>query len=216
MEKSSAGVYQAGNLSSLEWLHHGFGSRASEGWIREYTGAKQTHSDTVVVSNGITGSAGEADALISSELGQMIGIRTADCVPLLLADPVNRVVAAIHAGWRGTVADIAAKTVRQMASRFSTDPAQLLAAIGPCIGLCCFEVGPEVAQQLQPLFPEKVDDTHFDLAEANRRQLAAVGVASGHIETSGLCTFCLAEELHSYRREGNLSGRMVAAIGITR
>lgn len=186
---------------------------ASEGWSGAHVSAKQVHSDTVVVANGLSGSVGEADALITSQPGQMVGIRTADCVPVLLVDPVRRAVAAVHAGWRGTVAAIAAKSVVRMREEFGSRPEDLLAAIGPCIGLCCFEVGPEVGCQFQSIFPQQADSRHVDLAEANRIQLVQAGVGEQAIEVAGLCTVCTDREFHSYRRDREKSGRMVSAIG---
>jgi YfiH family protein len=214
LKKNSAGVYEAGIFSGISWLRHGFGSLASEGWTGPYTMAKQVHSDTVLVANGLTGSIGEADALITSEPGQLVGIRTADCLPILLVDPVHRVVAAIHAGWRGTVAGITATTVTRMRQQFGSDSADLLAAIGPGIGLCCFEVGPEVGRQFQSTFPERAELGHVDLREAIRRQLIDTGVNMRSVETADLCTVCTAGEFHSFRRDKEASGRMVSAIGV--
>src|SRR6185437_10640851 len=108
-------------------------------------------------------------------------------------DQRHRVVAAVHAGWRGTVARIAAGTLAAMHERYATVPAALPAAIGPGIGKCCYEVGPEVAIQ----FGEQ-GRAHIDLAETNRAQLVAAGVTPGRIYASNLCTMCLPGEFHSY------------------
>jgi polyphenol oxidase len=198
-------------LKRIPWLIHGFGTRLSESWPGEYTYLKQTHSDNVVSVNGASGCVGEGDALISSNPGDRIGIRTADCVPILLADEQRRVVAAVHAGWRGTVAEIARKTVERMKAEFGSSPDHLLAAIGPSIGKCCFEVGPEVAEQFGV-----AGRTHIDLVEANFRQLRAAGVPSDHVDVAGLCTVCDPVRFHSFRRDKQQSGRMVTIIGITR
>ena len=106
--------------------------------------AKQIHSDRVLLVES-PGPQGEGDALISNLPGVGLAIRTADCLPILIADPRNRAVAAIHAGWRGVVSEIASKTIHAMCHRFDSRPEDLVVAIGPGIGPCCFEVGPEVA-----------------------------------------------------------------------
>jgi YfiH family protein len=108
---------------------------------------RQIHSDAVRVFSTPAATAPQADAAISSRAGLFLGIQTADCVPILLADPRRRVVAAIHAGWRGTLARIAAKTLGRMRLEFGTNPEDVLAALGPAIGPCCYEIGPEVAQE---------------------------------------------------------------------
>jgi len=157
----------------------------------------------------------QADAIITSEPGKWVGIRTADCVPILLADPVNHCVGAIHAGWKGTASSIVALAVSKMTQVCGSDPQDLIAAIGPAIRRCCFEVGPEVAQQFEHWFPEQLDQTHLDLMEANRRQLLTSGIRRQFIDiASEFCTKCDAGEFHSWRREREASGRMVAAIRI--
>lgn len=214
------GVYQSPLLSTLPWLVHGFGTRHSAHWPAEYTNLKQTHSDLALSADGQRGCFGRGDALIVSEPGNLVGIRTADCIPILLADPVRRVVAAVHAGWRGTVANIAGKTVRKITKELGGSAHDLIAAIGPGIGVCCFEVGMDVWEQFWDLFPERmsigsVDRHYVDLVEANRRQLLEAGIPAEHIDVSGLCTVCSGTgEFHSYRRDRDNSGRMVSAIGI--
>ena len=151
--------------------------------------------------------------------GALVGVRTADCVPILIADVSKRKVAAVHAGWRGTAQATTAKAVGAMAARFGSQARNLQAAIGPAIGDCCYEVGPEVASQFQDLFPEiagPAERTHLDLPEANRRQLLSAGVPPDRIYLCGLCTACLAEEFFSWRRHRVKHERMVSAIGIRR
>jgi len=202
-------VLQSPLLAALPWVTHGFGVRSSENWIPDYTNLKQIHSSKVVVADGRRGSLEEGDALITSEAGNWIGIRTADCVPILIADPENRVAAAIHAGWRGTVASIVRHAVEKMTQDFRTDPGRLLVAIGPAIGPCCFEVGPEVAQQFYS------NARTIDLATANSQRLIDAGVALEHIEVMRLCTVCSGPgQFHSFRRDKEQSGRMVSAICI--
>jgi polyphenol oxidase len=201
-------------LAEVPWLTHGFGTRTTEDWPAGYTSVQQIHSNKVVLANGRRGCLDQADALVSNEPGNLIGIRTADCVPILIVDPMNRVVAAVHAGWRGTVAEIAIGTVRRLIQEFNSDPGNLLAAIGPAIGPCCFEVGPEVAAQFQT---GTLAEGHMvDLPEANLRQLTGAGLSPDHIDVMRLCTVCSGpNQFHSFRRDQNRSGRMVSAIGIS-
>ena len=136
-------------------------------------------------------------------------MKTADCIPLLLVDPGHRAVAAVHAGWRGTVAGIARSAVAALGAQFGSRTGDLRAAIGPAIGKCCYEVGPEVAARFG------VDGrAHIDLAETVRRQLEAAGVGGQRIYMSGLCTQCRAGEFHSFRRDGAAAGRLYSFVGI--
>jgi YfiH family protein len=216
-------VYRAESLEQFPWLEHGFGTRLSNGWpdVSRLVTPKQIHSNHVlVVPGGAPAGAvsrfGQGDALVSVQPEIMIGIRTADCLPIVLVGANPRSLGVIHAGWRGTVSEISVHAVRAMMCRFGTSPDQIWAAIGPGIGPCCFEVGPDVAVQFKGIFPERVDfhhRTHIDLAEANRRQLESSRVPSIQIEVSGLCTVCLANEFHSFRRDKEQAGRMISAVG---
>ena len=152
--------------------------------------------------------AGEGDALVTNRPGLFLSVRTADCVPILLVDPVNLAVAAVHAGWRGTVADILSRTLEKMAHLYKTNPADVRLALGPAILPCCFEVGPEVAERFG-----LVGRSYVNLIEANRRQAVASGVAEASVEALGLCTRC-DSRFFSYRREGAAAGRMSSAIRI--
>ncbi len=212
--RTADNVYRSTLLDSQSWLVHGFGTRNSDGWPGDYTDVKQIHSSLTFTADGRTGCIGRGDALVLSTPGNLIGVRTADCVPLLLADPATQTVAAVHAGWRGTAQNIAETAVQHMGREFGVHPGNLLAAIGPCIGKCCYEVGPEVEQQFVSLFPEGNATGHVDLAEANRRQLLAAGVAEANIDVSPFCTMCNGQDFESYRRDAAAAGRMVAAIGI--
>jgi len=118
---------------------------------------RQFHSDVIHVAATPVAEAPKADALITNTTGLLLGVQTADCVPILLADTRRRVVAAIHAGWRGTLARIAVKTLGRMRMEFGTFPRDVLAAIGPAIGRCCYEVGPEVAQAFAAQFPSAAE-----------------------------------------------------------
>lgn len=118
---------------------------------------RQFHSDVIRVASAPIAEAPKADALIASTPGLLLSVQTADCVPILLADTRQRVVAAIHSGWRGTLARIAVKTLGHMRMEFGTQPRDVVAAIGPAIGRCCYEVGPEVAQAFAAQFPLAAD-----------------------------------------------------------
>ena len=218
--KDDCHIYRALPLLEIEWLDHGFGTRRSASWGREPepVSLKQVHSDVSVYADGRAGGRiGEGDALITDIPGVMLAVRTADCIPILLVDVRQRAVAAVHAGWRGTLRGLAAKTVETMAARFGSRPKDILAALGPGIGPCCYEVGAEVAIQFRDLFPERTDlegRTRLDLAEANRRLLASAGLAGDRVCVAGLCTCCWPEEFFSWRRDRQNTQRMAAAIGI--
>ncbi len=195
----------------MPWLQHGFGTRRSIGWASagKLAAAKQIHSDRVLLVES-PGPQGEGDALISNRPGIGLTIRTADCFPVLIADPRNRAISAIHAGWRGVVSEIGPKAIQAMHRQFGSRPEDLMVAIGPGIGACCFEVGPEVAAQFQLSGRTKVD-----LVETMCRQLRRNGVKPGHISASGECSCCNRELFESYRRDREAAGRMVAMIALT-
>jgi YfiH family protein len=204
-------VYRVSELDGFDWLVHGFGTRLADipALYGNLATLKQIHSSTCVPAGGRSGVLGEGDALLENRPGSVVAVKTADCIPLLLVDDHHRAVAAVHAGWRGTVARIASGAVAAMRSQYGTDPEDLHAAIGPGIGKCCYEVGPEVAEQ----FGEQ-GRAHIDLAEANRRQLVAAGVTPGRIYASNLCTMCRPEEFHSFRRDREAAGRLHSFAGI--
>jgi polyphenol oxidase len=209
-------IFRAQELERLAWIEHGFGTRLSlpNPSPAETATVKQIHSDRVVVANR-AGDLGEGDALISNRPGLALAIRTADCLPILMADPKNHAIAAIHAGWRGIVENIAGKAVVALTAEFGTRPEDLAVAIGPGIGACCFEVGPEVAARFSSFFPERTDldgRARIDLLETIRRQLSPNGVTVGQIATAGLCTCCQPDTFHSYRRDRDVAGRMITSI----
>lgn len=211
-------MYHAKPLDELSWLEHGFGTRTSSGWpnTTDLTTVRQIHSDVIVVAEH-SGCLAEGDALITNHPGLTLSIRTADCLPVLMADRQNRAVAAVHAGWRGTALGIVPKTIQAMTGLFGTRPQDLVVAIGPGIGACCFEVGPEVATQFQQWFPERDDLTgraKVDLIETITRQLRRNDVTMGQLASANLCTVCDAQLFHSYRRDREQAGRMITTIQI--
>jgi YfiH family protein len=200
--------YRLPELDQFEWLVYGFGTRRSAP-PESLTTLRQIHSDIVVPSAGRTGCLGEGDALLSDIPAVIVAVKTADCIPILLVDRKHRAVAAVHAGWRGTVCRILCRTADAMCRDFDTRPTDLHAAIGPGIGSCCYEVGPEVAAEFG-----LSGRVHVDLAEANRRQLLVTGVPAHQIYVSDLCTQCRPEDFWSYRREKEAAGRMHSFVGI--
>ncbi len=172
----------------------------------------------------------EADALIGDDPGSALAVMTADCVPLLLADQRTGAVAAVHAGWRGTAAKIVGEALTAMQRAFGTDPANLIAVIGPAIRPCCYEVGTELvdafaAQQHERYLIDRwfiakpprrgereIPKLRLDVAGANRDQLILAGVPEGRIFDCGLCTAMQLDVLTSFRAEGAAAGRLAAVI----
>lgn len=204
---------------------------------------KQFHSDVVCGFSSAPNELCSGDASISNTPNLLLGIQTADCVPILLLDPKKRAVAAVHAGWRGTLQRIVEKTIGRMKMEFKTNPSDLLAAIGPAIGGCCYEVGTEVAAAFLSQFPNAPEwfdelrtgdesnplqwlnqfppghqpppkNVRLDLRQANRAQLLSAGLRPQNIFVSNLCTACRPDLLFSYRKQGSESGRMMSVIGI--
>jgi len=162
----------------------------------------------------------EFDGLVTDQVGPVLTTFAADCVPLLFADPVARVCGSAHAGWRGTVAGVAPRVVARM-GELGARPADVRVALGPSIGPCCFEVGPEVVEAFRAAFgdvpgmvvrgPHK---DHVDLRVALTAGLTAVGVAPAHIDAAPPCTRCEAERFYSYRRDGQAGGIHMGFIGL--
>ena len=185
----------------------------------------QVHGKIVVLAEGDPADVSriEADALFAhGGSGAVVGVRVADCVPILMGDPDSGAVAAIHAGWKGIVAEVVQSAFLQVAiasPRAVVDLSRFVAAIGACIGACCFEVGVDVAQQIMaaakdaPVIARQVDAKAFvDLRAAVRAQLLALGLDDANIEDVPGCTKCDAARFHSYRRDAAESGRSLAVI----
>lgn len=186
----------------------------------------QTHSDCVkVVDAAYVGGNVElegVDALVTDMPGYCLCVSTADCVPVLLYDTCNRVVAAIHAGWRGTVARIVEKTLSVMGRRYGTQGKDIIACIGPSISWEAFEVGDEVYHAFDEagfdmdLIARRKAKWHIDLWEANRQQLLSAGVRPGQVEVAGICTYHNNFDFFSARRQGIRSGRILSGILINK
>ncbi len=172
---------------------------------------RQVHRADVLRAGALTDSS-EADGLWCTREDKLTpAVSTADCVPILLADAAGTVAAAVHSGWRSTVAGIVGAAVAAL----DVDPATLVAAIGPCIELATFEVGPEVAEQFDPAFVDATSyaKPHVDLVAAVTEQLRSAGVLPENIERVGTCTYANPERYFSYRRDGKGTGQMMSFVG---
>lgn len=164
-----------------------------------------------------------ADALMTNFINIPLVVFSADCGILLLHDPVTRSAGAVHAGWRGCARGIVARTVREMGRVYGAKPENILAAVGPCIGPCCFETDGDVpaamresalGREAEPYLERRGAKWHVDLAGLNRQWLLHAGVAPEHIDVSGLCTACRPDLFWSYRKNGNNRGAQVALISL--
>jgi YfiH family protein len=182
---------------------------------------RQTHSNIVhaVRDNAFVNEQPEGDALHTAVSGLALGVMTADCAPILIAERRARAVAAVHAGWRGTSEGVGRRAVESLVAE-GMRASDLTVAIGPHIGVCCMEVGEEVYDWFaQPDVFERRPEwekPHLNVAKANTRQLVDAGVPEERIQVSTLCTRCRRDLFYSYRRDGAGTGRMLAAIGIDR
>lgn len=226
--------------SSRDGIRHFFGTRGhadslalevgvpschpgelGRGWLLS---VKQVHgTDALVLDRPLTESdqfPGGWDALVTDQPGVTVAVRTADCVPVLLHDPQKRVVAAVHAGWRGAVAGIVSKTLRLMADRFGSMQENLRVSIGPSAGPCCYEVDSPVLDQLRMGLPDwesvvcdyQGHKARLDLKALIRKQVEGAGVPLSSISSVNLCTICQDQLFYSYRREGRVNGTMVSGI----
>ncbi len=182
---------------------------------------RQTHTNCVAEISEIPSSEiKNTDALITNQTGICLCVQTADCVPILLFDPVKNIVAVVHAGWRGTVSKIVEVVVLKMISDYHSSPKNILAAIGPSISPEIYEVGDEVVNAVRQsilnseitLRKNSSGKFHFNLWEANRQLLLSIGILSKNIETLGECSFQNSNKYFSARKEGIDTGRMVSGI----
>jgi len=192
-------------------VEHGFGTRFSaDAAPVDLFLAKQVHGD--LLTRAPFQGRPEADAVWSDRAGAAVGVVTADCVPILVAHASGRFVCAIHAGWRGSAARIAAKTVRALVAATGAAPGELVAAIGPHVGSCCYEVDAPVIRAIPErsvLGPAaKPEHAMLDLFALNRLQLVGAGVPARAIERVGGCTMCDPDLYFSYRRD-RVAGRML-------
>jgi YfiH family protein len=194
------------------WQVHGSDIRLVNNF-KEAKPAEDSHGDTIY-----------CDAIVSNAPGVLAGVKTADCVPLLIGDPKTGSFAAVHAGWRGTLAEVATKAIARMTDEYKTRARDVRVAIGPAAGSCCYEVGLDVIGAFRGSFPAhdhlftetRADHACIDLLQANRGQLIAAGVDPDRIHIAPLCTMCRTDLFFSYRREKNVFGkvgRLMSVIG---
>jgi len=229
--------------SSLQWLQaegwdrfpgllHGFSgrvqdraeihSRCKAASLDLYT-LKQVHGDNILIINNDVNEEEklEADGMITNEPGSLLGITTADCVPVLMVAPQLGLAAALHAGWRGTLKGISKKAIGKFTQTWGVAPQQVWVALGPAIDVCCYEVGREVGEALRagwgtqdsPVWHPQGEKGFLDLRAINRRQCEQAGIPREQIQLIGPCTFCDASGFASYRREGPRAGRQLSVIG---
>ncbi|QJD83577.1 peptidoglycan editing factor PgeF [Cohnella herbarum] len=214
--------------SSLDWK------------FEVFTCAEQVHSNEVFVVTKEDAGRGRADrtsaiqstdALITNETDVLLAMYFADCVPLYFFDPVTESLGLAHAGWKGTVSEIAVKTVEKMRDVYGARPENLMAAIGPSIGSCCYEVDDHVLQHVYPLvqslrennslfngtdtiITDKTDSrANLDLKHLNRHLMIKAGILPSRIEMSSWCTSCRSDVLFSHRKENGVTGRMMSWLG---
>lgn len=181
---------------------------------------RQVHSNHHYIPSG-TGRMHdiEADILINREAGTALAIRTADCLPILLADPKKNIIAAVHAGWRGTAVNVAAHAVKEMVA-LGAGVESIIASLGPCISSCCFTISKETAEQLAKSCKNASQHiqcssrTTADIRSLNRSQLLQCGIDSRHIESFDSCTACHPQHYYSYRRDGVNSGRHLGVVAL--
>lgn len=196
------------NLSNLkEWFD-----------VKEVGYLSQVHSDLIY---NYDGEVHKGDALITNRKNIAIGILTADCVPILLYDEVNKVASAVHSGWKGTIQKIACKTIEKMKQEYGTKSRDITAFIGPYIGQCCYEIGDEVINKfkMDELYKDMqiIENRKLDLGKCVIRQLESKGVLRENITHLNICTFCNKEiDLYSYRRDNVKCGRMFSFVIITK
>jgi YfiH family protein len=224
---------QAEGWDRFPGLVHGFSGRLPEnptalsrpcGENLTLRTLRQVHGDEIVVidqHSRVGNERPEADGMITADTGLLLGIASADCVPVLIVAPRQRLVAALHAGWRGTLKGISTRAVELFAADWSIDPASLWVALGPAIGGCCYQVGVEIGEALlqrwgtrSPAAWRPLGEKGFlDLREINLTQFECAGVPRAQVQLVGLCTFCDFPRFASYRREGSGASRQLSVIG---
>lgn len=173
---------------------------------------KQVHGDEILEAQGgveASKSCPDADAYITDEKDLPIAIRTADCVPVFIFDPLHRVIGLAHAGWRGTYKSVAAKTVQRMQEKYASQPSDLKIMLGPSIRECCYQVGEEFRHYFPTYVRDRGGYLYADVVGANQDQLLKAGVRQDNIFDSGVCT-CCNKDYFSFRRDGSKAGRMIS------
>jgi len=187
--------------------------------------ANQTHSDNIHIVKeaktegwkSLDTAIENCDALITNQKNIMLTILTADCVPILLFDKKEHVIACVHAGWRGTEQEIVSKTVQKMQEVFNSNPKNIIAGIAPSIGKCCYEVDWSVTKHfkdIQGAYEDRGEKQMLDLPHINRVQLLNSGLEKENIASSNICTACEVKNYFSYREEKGCSGRFMSMIAL--
>ena len=197
----------------------------AKGSLFHYVVANQTHSDHIKVIrtqetkgwHSRTDAIEDCDALITNVPNVMLTIFTADCVPILLFDKTNNVIAAVHAGWKGTKAKIVSKTIEKMMRHYQSQAKDIVVGIAPSIGKCCYEVDSDVAKHFFDTpngYTKKEDKYMLNLPYLNKQQLLDMGILEQNIEMSHICTSCEVSRFFSYRKEEGCSGRFMSMIAL--
>jgi YfiH family protein len=209
-----------------------FESRVLQNWHRlamafaipmdQFLTLNQVHGNDIFIikPSGDYYSSSEAldyDAIVTSRTNLAVCIKTADCVPVFIVDRIKKIIAVVHAGWKGTALEITAKVVRLFIEKYCSSPQEILTAIGPSIGQCCFEIDTPTANAFFEqknneafLFPgARPNKWMLDLAEANHRQILNCGIPEANIDVSDLCTSCRQDLFFSHRGSGGITGRQV-------
>lgn len=236
--QDASGILRSSLLTTVGGLNHGFSARLHgdnrkkeirsntlglDGWEEaQFVQARQVHGSSVtVIGQHTAGTIPDADGLVTGAADVVVGVHTADCVPILLVDPEVRVAAAVHAGWRGTAAGIAREAVRVLCSE-GAHAGRILVSIGPYIRFCCYDVNKDRADTFTEKFGtdhgivEKRKDGRYtlDIGTANMVAFMRTGVLPEHIDRTVICTSCNADEFFSYRKDtAETFGEMIAYIG---
>lgn len=220
--------FKNGNPAHVRQMRHSFLAALGIS-LDNLVAGQQTHGTNVeVVTTSPRGAfrwedgLPDTDALVTATPDLALSVYTADCVPLLFLDPVRKAVAAAHAGWRGSVNGIAVSTLLRLQQEFGSRPEDVLVAIGPSIGPCCYEIDEQVLTPLQgriPFWQELIQFSrpgHFflNLWQLNQLLLLGAGVRKEHISIAGLCTYCLVQDFFSYRAEQGRAGSLMAVISL--
>lgn len=243
-EIDGAAIYCSSAFEQLTWLSHGFSTRRGGMNLDGSSGANrrrlahalqlescrfatlhQIHSNKVYIIEDVWDewNPPEGDALATAVPNVALAVKAADCLPILIVDPMKRAVAAVHSGWRGTLAGIVPGTIRELQRVYGSVPEDLLLAVGPGIRKCCFEVGKEVADLFENRFPDvglsgpvnnSSEKRVLDLVKAVELQALSSGVRQENCHDLDACTKCNPTEFFSYRAEGTAAGRMMAAIAV--
>lgn len=184
--------------------------------VKKLVYCHQIHGVRVVEAESVADMRETADAIISAKQGNAIGVFTADCVPVFILDTATPAIGIAHAGWRGTLANIAVHTLARMKAAFGTNAADCLIHLGISIKKCCYTVSAELVAQFVENFGSSVhEETNLDLQAANVIQLTAIGVPPSAISVSPFCTACCTENFYSHRAEGGRTGRMLSFMELT-